>query len=137
MTRLTPKQHAIIDDLFAGDITTDEILEKHKLNRTMFNKYLTDETFRAEFTHRIEWLNMQSQAIIARYATLAAAKLVELTSSKSQETRRKACLDIISLPKTASAKDSHHVVTNDDTPETLPPDTAAKLLECLAESKKS
>jgi len=97
--RLNKKQLAAIDDLFSGQFDEQAVLEKHKISRNVYNKWLGDEIFTDEFNRRIAWLNLQSEALIARYASLAAAKLVQLTESESQETARKACLDIISLPR--------------------------------------
>ena len=47
--------------------------------------------------HRVERAVQRTRLIIARYAPLAASKLVQLTESENQETARKACLDIISM----------------------------------------
>jgi hypothetical protein len=59
---------------------------------------LADGLFPSEYDRRITSAHRQSAAIIAKYAPLAAAKLVQLTESDREETARKACLDIISLP---------------------------------------
>ena len=132
---LSKKQLSVIDDFFSGDIDTEAVLEKHNITRRLFNKWLGDENFRAEFTRRIDWLNLQSQVMIARYASLAAAKLVSLTDSENQETRRKACLDIISLPRLTAQKQSVSPDSDIEPAEVLHPDTASKLLEALAQQK--
>jgi len=133
---LTKKQLSVIDGIFAGDIETEDILAKHSVTRRLFNKWLGDENFRAEFARRIDWLNLQSQVMIARYASLAAAKLVSLTDSQNQETKRKACLDIISLPRLADQKQKISPDSNVEPAEILNPDTASILLEALAQQKK-
>ena len=133
---LSRKQLTVIDDIFAGGMDTEEILEKHKVSPAIFNKWLADENFKDNFSQRIDWLNLQSKAMIARYASLAVAKLVALTDSENQETRRKACLDIISLPRANAQKQGD--VTQNETAlkaETLPPETASRLLEALAQEK--
>ncbi|RKY23980.1 MAG: hypothetical protein DRP62_04830, partial [Planctomycetota bacterium] len=80
----------------------------------------------------------QSAALIARYAPLAAAKLVQLTGSEKEETARKACLDIISLPTLAAKKTSQ---SNPDKigkhREQMPEQTASRLLAALAEIEKN
>jgi hypothetical protein len=136
---LTKKQLAVIDEMFAGEsryIGIEAILEKHSVTRRLYNKWLGDESFKAEFTRRIEWLNLQSQALIARYASLAAAKLVALTDSEKEEMRRKACLDIISLPRLIEKNQTGKTADGDTEPiENLHPDTASRLLEALAQEK--
>ena len=129
---LSKKQLAVIDEMFTGELDTDAILAKHNVTRRQYDKWLSDENFKSEFTHRIEWLNLQSQALIARYASLAAAKLVALTDSEKEETRRKACLDIISLPRLAAQKQTAPADSDIEPVENLHPDTASRLLEALA-----
>ena len=129
---LSGKQLSVIDDMFAGDIDTEAVLTKHNVTHRIFNKWLDDENFRAEFTRRIDWLNLQSRVMIARCASLAAAKLVSLTDSQNQETKRKACLDIISL---LQAKDNQPDISkseDSENAEIISPETASKLLEILA-----
>lgn len=95
MDRLSKKQLAVIEDLFAGELDEASVLDRHKISRNRYNKWLAEERFIAAFAERIGRPYRQSQLIIARYAPLAAAKLVQLTESDSAETARKACLDII------------------------------------------
>jgi len=135
---LTPKQLAVIDEMFTGETDVDDILVKHNVSRRQYNKWLGDENFKGEFTRRIEWLNLQSQALIARYASLAAAKLVALTDSEKEEVRRRACLDIISLPRLTAHKQDDTARDGDIEPaENLHPQTASKLLEVLAQEQTS
>jgi len=135
---LTKKQLAVIDEMFAGETDIDAILAKHHVTRSQYNKWLGDENFKAEFTRRIEWLNLQSQALIARYASLAAAKLVALTDSEKEETRRKACLDIISLPRLTAQKQGDAARDDDIAPaENLHPEIASRLLEVLAQGQNT
>jgi hypothetical protein len=132
---LSKKQLSLIDDIFTGDTDTEAILAKHKITRRLFNKWLGDENFRAEFTRRIDWLNLQSQVMIARYASLAAAKLVSLTDSQNAETKRKACLDIISLPRLDAGQQNASPDSGIEQTEILNPETATILLEALAQKK--
>ena len=133
---LSRKQLSVIDEMFAGEMDIDSVLEKQNVTRRLYNKWLGDDNFKLEFTRRIEWLNLQSQALIARYASLAAAKLVALTDSENQETRRKACLDIISLPRVNAQKQGDTARAGNIEPaENLHPETAARLLEALAQEK--
>jgi hypothetical protein len=73
---------------------------------------------------------------MAKYSCLAAVKLVELTASDKAETARKACLDIISVPKIAANKDEQpdKAQKDSDRPaEQLPAETASRILAALAE----
>ena len=137
---LTKKQLSMLDDLFNGDLDEHEVLLKHKLSRNIYNKWLSEEGFAERFSHYINGLNRQSELLIARYATLAAVKLVDLTESENQETARKACLDIISfsLAKKTVSKvkgDGKGVKEADKRAARLPTKTARRLLAALAEEK--
>jgi len=102
--QLSKKQLVVINDLFDGGMDEQAVLDKHRISRNVYNKWLTNELFVKEFSRRMEWAYKQSEALIAKYAAVAAAKLVQLTESDNPETARKACLDIISLPKTEAQK---------------------------------
>jgi len=137
--QLSKKKMDVIEDLFDSQFDEQLVLKKHRLSRAVYNKWLANESFIREFDRRIAWLNRHSQAIIAKYASLAAAKLVQLTDSESQETARKACLDIISLPKLAARKtepQTKHPAKPVPPDSQLAPETAGRLLAALAEEKK-
>jgi len=129
---LTKKQLAVIEDLFAGELDEQAILDKHKVSRNLYNRWLADERFAKQFNERIARAYRQSEFIIARYAPLAAAKLVQLTESESQETARKACLDIISMQTIREAKDDGQM-TMDERPDGLSSEAASRILAALAE----
>jgi hypothetical protein len=74
--------------------------------------------------------------LIAKYSLLAAAKLVQLIESEREETSRRACLDIISLPNIRAkrgGKAQKGDLKSVKQPKTLPPRTARRLLAALAE----
>jgi len=129
---LTKKQLAVIEDLFAGELDEQAVLSKHNLNRKLYNKWLADELFAQQLNERIARAYRQSQFILARYAPLAAAKLVQLTESESQETARKACLDIISMGSTSLAPPPVGGVQL-MAEQQLSAETASRLLAALAE----
>ncbi len=131
--KLSKKQLAVLDDLFKGDLEAPAILQKNNLSADRFNKWLADENFKNQFTQRIEWLNLQSQAMIARYASIAVTKLVNLADSEKGETARKACLDIISLPKIPVQNKQQKGDLQQQKTQELPPALASKLLQALAE----
>ena len=130
---LNKKQLSLLNDIFEANLDEQELLEKHKININTYHNWLALPGFIAEFDRRIDWLNRKSQALIAKYASLAAAKLIGLTESEKQETARKACLDIISLPKLNQNQTADPQENNSQQkPPTLSTQTATKLLAALA-----
>lgn len=137
--QLTKRQLDVIEDLFTGLLDEQAILDKYKLSRKLYSKWRNDDSFNEQFDKRIADAYRQSAVMIARHATEAAEKLIELTSSDRPETARKACLDIISMPiLTAKEKawSSDETQPADTQPQlSLNAETAGKLLAVLAEEK--
>jgi len=137
--QLTKKQLDVIDDLFAGELDEQAILDKYKLSRKLYNQWRNDDSFAEQFEKRITDAYRQSDVLIARYAPVAAAKLIQLTESDKPETARKACLDIISMPILSAgrkAQPSDEPQPADTRlPASLNDETAGKLLAVLAEEK--
>ncbi|MBC8217046.1 MAG: hypothetical protein H8E73_01145 [Planctomycetes bacterium] len=133
---LTKRQLDVIDDLFAGEIEDQAVLEKHNVNAKLYSKWQSDDVFIEQFEKRIAAAHRQSAALIARYAPVAAAKLVQLTQSEKQETARKACLDIIAMqaPPVTPPKPQ---TTDSDQSQQLTQRTAAKILAILAEEDQT
>jgi hypothetical protein len=138
--RLTKRQRTLLDDLFTGLDNQQQALEKHKISASLYNRWLTEENFAAEYERRLHYARRQGELLIARYSSVAAAKLIELTQSANGETSRKACLDIITLLRPDSAPvrdgqahkpDADTSQENADTPCELPPDLASRLLAAL------
>lgn len=135
--KLNKKQLSVLDDLFGSDLGENQILEKHSVSRYQLNKWQIDEAYIIEFDKRIEQLNRSSRLLIAKYSTLAAAKLIALTESENQETARKACLDIIGLLKNENQKTQSESRQAEICPQTqIEPALAEKLLKTLAEQKQ-
>ena len=135
---LSKRQRAVIEDIFNDQLDEQSVLDKHKVSRHIYNRWLANESFGDEFNSRIASAHLQSELIIAKYAPLAAAKLVQLTESENQETARKACLDIISVPTLSAkrAEQSSESKTQDIQPAIqLSEATASRLLTALAEEK--
>jgi len=136
---LTKRQLDVIEDLFAGELDEQAILEKYNVSTRLYNKWQGEAAFIERFEKRIAAAHRLSAALIARYAPIAAAKLVQLTQSEKPETARKACLDIIAMqPAPAPAPKPQHPDPNTPTqPKNLTPKTAAKILEILAEDDQA
>jgi len=134
--KLSKKQLAVIDDLFSGELEEQAVLEKHKVSRNVYNGWLAEELFSSEFDRRIMSAHRQSVALIAKYAPLAAAKLVQLTESDKEETARKACMDIISLPALLDKRMAQPSESQTDESQTIRQITeqkASRLLAALAQ----
>lgn len=137
-THLSKRQLAVIRDLFNGELDEQAVLDKHKISRNIYDKWLADEQFSEQLRERITSSHRQSELIIARYAPLAAAKLVQLTESENQETARKACLDIISLPPATTKKNqatSASEPAGEQEGQQLSDETVSRLLAVLAEQE--
>ncbi len=140
--RLSKKQLVVIEDLFNGELDEEAVLDKNRVSRNLFNRWRGDENFIGQLESRIAAAHRQSAALIAKYAPLAAAKLVRLTESEKEETARRACLDIISFPllagkKAPSPAESQTEDTDEsDQPVQFSEQLAAKLLAVLAEEKE-
>ena len=142
--QLSKKQLAVIEDLFAGELDEQAILDKHNVDRQLYSKWQNDDDFTEQFEKRIADAYRQSAVLIARYAPLAAAKLIQLTESDKAETARKACLDIISMPiltanrKTQQLSEESRLAGTQPQPadtQHLTEQTAGRLLAVLAEEK--
>jgi len=136
--KLTRKQLAVIEDLFAGELDEQAVLEKHRVSPRLYKKWQADDAFIEQIERCIAAAYRQSAAFIARYAPIAAAKLVQLTQCKKEEIARKACLDIISM-QTPLLAPSRPKAADPDVPEqspTLSDQTASKILAILAEENQ-
>jgi hypothetical protein len=130
---LSRRQRAVIEDLFTSELEEQAVLEKHHVSPTLYHRWLADERFMEQFEQRIAQAYRTGRIILARYATLAATRLVELTDCEKEETARKACLDIISLHSPASVPSAPATGDPKDPEATLPPEVASRLLAALAD----
>lgn len=130
---LSKKQLVVLEDLFTGELSEQDILKKNNVSRNLYNRWLIDEYFADQMDNRVAAAYRRSTALIARHASRAAEKLINLTESNNSETARKACLDIISMPKVSLEKSRLSQKPHGE--EVTPPfsaDTAHKILEVLA-----
>ncbi|MBN2269299.1 MAG: hypothetical protein JXN61_01715 [Sedimentisphaerales bacterium] len=136
---LTKRQIDVIEDLFAGELDEHAVLEKHNVNAKLYGKWQGEDAFIKHLEKRITTAHRLSAAMIARYAPMAAAKLVQLTQCEKEETARKACLDIIAMQPPAAAPPRPQLPVADapDQPQNLTPQTAAKILAILAEEHQN
>jgi hypothetical protein len=129
---ITKKQRAVLEDLFAGEIEEQEVFEKLRISRRTYEKWLANDNFAAEFDRRIKSAHRESELVIARYASIAAMKLINLTESKNEETSRKACLDVIDYLRQKAEPVPKDKPENEKLPD-LSPELADRLLAALAQ----
>ncbi len=137
--KLSKKQLSVMDNMFTGELDEQAVLDRHKVSRNVYSRWLADGLFVSEFDRRIMSAHRQSAALIARYAPLAAAKLVHLTESEKEETARKACLDIISLQALLDkriAQPSQSQTTETQPLQQITEQTASRLLAALAQEEQ-
>ena len=135
---LSSRQLAVVDDLFAGELSEGEVLKKHGVRTVVYRRWLGTKVFADELAFRIEGARRESEIMIAKYARVAAVKLVELTGSKG-ETARRACLDIVSGAGVGRVKKEGEsaAASKDKFNAQISPKVASKLLRVLAGEKKS
>ncbi len=138
---LTQRQSAVLNDLFNSELEEEEVLKKHKLRRSTYDRWLLDAVFLERFKQHLNGARRRSELLMARYTSLAAAKLVGLATSGKGETARRACIDIMTLPSKFS-EDVEHAETGDKNAEKpaaeaaeLSPERASRMLAALAEEK--
>jgi hypothetical protein len=131
---LSQKQLTVLDDLFNSDLDEQGVLDKHKVRRSTYERWLAEELFAERFNRYVNSVRRRGELLMAKYSCLAAAKLVELTTSEKAETARKACLDIICQPKIAAEAEKVEKDSNKQV-ELLSGTTASRLLAAMAEEK--
>jgi hypothetical protein len=132
--RFSKKQLAVLDDLFNNDLDEQGVLDKHKVRRSTYERWLANELFAERFNRYINNVRRRSELLMAKYSCLAAAKLIELTASEKAETARKACLDIICQPKIAAEAEKVEKDSNKQA-EPLSDAQASRILAVMAEEK--
>jgi len=104
---LSSIQLKVLDDLFNSELDEQRVLEKHSVRRSTYERWLEDEVFSERLGQYISGMRRRSDILMAKYRCLAAAKLVELTTSEKPETSRRACLDIISTPRATESAEKN------------------------------
>ncbi len=132
---LSKKQLQLLEDLFTGQMSEQEVLNKYKVSRYIYTRWLNDKNFIEYFYQRIKGFSMQSGLIVSRYAPVAAARLVELTESDKDETARKACLDVILMPNKffGDQKEKENISSKLN----ISDEAVAKVMKILADDEES
>lgn len=119
-----------------GDDT--KLPKRYKINHKKWGKLLKTKLFKDEISGRFEVAKKRSQLLMAKYLPLATAKLIEQCNSDNNETSRKACLEIIELCADEKPIEIIQAVPVKKEPDVeMDDETASKILEVMAESKKT
>ncbi|HPC95257.1 MAG TPA: hypothetical protein PLU87_09955 [Sedimentisphaerales bacterium] len=130
--RLTKRQRAVIEDLFADQASEREVLDRHNVSAALYDRWLADERFREHLEERIARAYRQARLILARSAPQAAQSLIELTKCRKEDLARRACLDIIAPPAASGPTEAPPAEAANNPAAELPPETATRLLAALA-----
>jgi hypothetical protein len=132
--RLSNRRLALVEDLSAGDLDEQQVLDRHDVGRQIYYRWLGDRQFVEEVNQRVAGAYRRRSSPIARNARSAAATLVRLANSENPETARKACLDIITMKPLAglTGAASQEEIAE---PSSISPQAASRLLAVLAEEK--
>ena len=145
--KLSSRQTNVLDGLFTGELTLNEILKSCRVSQITYYDWLSDPFFMAAFDKRIDSGRAVLTSTLSAYSQAALLALVNLTRSEKTETARKACLDIVKLVQ--DEKDEQTLAAGgraakDDTPampmlshqgRTLTPSESSAILQALAEGK--
>ena len=129
-------QLKVLDDLFNSEMDEQAVLEKHRVKRSTYERWLENEAFSERLVRHIKNMGQRSDILMAKYRCHATVKLVELTASDKPETSRRACLDIISAPKSKGGTEKN-LKEKEKKVENLSDATASRLLAALAEEEKT
>ena len=98
--KLGKKQRAIARDFFRGGRNIEEVAQEHRISADRLRRWLDREPFGEYLQMLAREETLQASCLLARYSPVAAARLIALTESEKEETRRRACLDILAaFPK--------------------------------------
>ncbi len=138
-TCLTKKQFDVIEDLLMSGMRESDILQKHNVNSTLYNKWINDEKFICQLENRVTIAYKRNAARIAENLSKAADVLTDKLKQAEIDVVKKVCIDLASLQKQVLANQPA-VRQKSKTPEnpadtTLSDEAAGKILAALAEEK--
>lgn len=131
---LGQRQLEVLKDLFGGDLDEQKVLAKHGVRRSTYNRWLADEVFGERWRHQVNALGRESELLLAKSSRTAAQRLVKLLKCKSGEIARKACLDIMRMPKELLSSEERGSEARESV--TVPYPEASRVWAVLAEEAK-
>lgn len=134
---LTKRQKGVLEDLFSGRFSEEEILEKRKVSRRTYHRWLGQEFFVAEFKRLVKITQHKCELIFARYAAEVASKMVSLAGAEKEEIASKACMYVINYPERNLKKGVESKKPPEEEPlPDLPPEVASRLLAAIADERR-
>ncbi len=136
--KLSKRQINVLNGLFSGDLTLNDILKSCRVSQITYYDWLSDSFFMAAFDKRIDSARAVLTSTLAAYSQAALLSLVNLTRSEKTETARKACLDIVKLvQEEKDEQDAKFEIPNVPRQaigkEVLSPEQSSSILSALAE----
>jgi hypothetical protein len=131
MATVNKKQKNFLNDILEKRLPVERAMELSDIRGEVLCRWFSTPAFIGELARRIEIITKRADMVISQNRLTAAEKLVKLTSCDKEETARKACLDILEL--TAANKTQ----LSEDNGQAISGETAAKLLEILANEKQT
>jgi hypothetical protein len=129
---LSKKQLMALDEFFESGGDESSVLKKHNITMALWLKWNNSVPFVKEICRRIEMLKLQSDILISKYKPYAISQLLAQCKSENNETARKACVDLMGFVLNGKMPEP---VEDTPTP-VLDNETASKMLELLAESRR-
>jgi hypothetical protein len=128
-------QREVMADIVEQGLSDRQAESKYRLRSGSIVGWFEEERFRTEMECAMEAAKWKAGILVAHGACVAVKRLLALTECKTEETRRKACLDVIGmLPKECIGK------SKDQRESPLPPlpfsdKTVSGIFNLLAEEE--
>lgn len=139
--KLSSRQINILNAMFSGDLTLNDILKSCRVSQITYYDWLSDSLFMAAFDKRVDSARAVLTSTLSAYSQAALLALVNLTRSEKTETARKACLDIVKLVQDEKdEQDAKFEIPNVPRlsvgQEVLSPEQSSSILNALAEGSR-
>ena len=139
--KLSSRQINILNAMFSGDLTLNDILKSCRVSQITYYDWLSDSLFMSAFDKRVDSARAVLTSTLSAYSQAALLALVNLTRSEKTETARKACLDIVKLvQEEKDEQDAKFEIPNVPRlsvgQEVLSPEQSSSILNALAEGSR-
>lgn len=139
--KLSSRQINILNAMFSGDLTLNDILKSCRVSQITYYDWLSDSLFMSAFDKRVDSARAVLTSTLSAYSQAALLALVNLTRSEKTETARKACLDIVKLvQEEKDEQDANLEIPNVPRlsvgQEVLSPEQSSSILNALAEGSR-
>jgi len=106
------KRAALIHDLIHADFDLTELHSKYSLSPDSLSRWVQDETNHRCLAGLCVLADIQTQLLLSRYRLIAAGRLIDMATNSpddakaSQDTARRACVDLLKLELPRAGVDS-------------------------------